>query len=64
MLEVCYEGSSDVLVARADDVDPFPSFAVLGPDNKTQVRDACVSLPLSRRTTFISIEHRELTQSH
>jgi hypothetical protein len=64
ILEVCYEGSSDVLVARADDVDPFPSFGVLGPEHKTQVRDACVSLPLSRRTIIISIEHREFTQSH
>jgi hypothetical protein len=35
-----------------------------GPENKTQVRDACVSLLLSRRTIVISIEDCELTQSH
>jgi hypothetical protein len=32
--EVCYEGSSDVPVARADDVDPFPSLRVLGPEEQ------------------------------
>jgi hypothetical protein len=63
--EVCYKGSSDVLVARADDVDPFPSLRVLEPENKPQVRDACFSLLLlSRRTHYYQDQHREFTQSH
>jgi hypothetical protein len=40
VLKVCYEGSSDVLVARADDVDPFPFLASRCWDLRTKPRSA------------------------